>query len=565
MPVKLIFSFAARTAGTAALLVLALAVSAAAQNPVQIVRADSIVGTNTQGEIVQRVLGNVHMRTEEMDLYADSAYRYSSRDMVQAFGNIEINTQQENIWADTLTYYTDIDFSELRGRVIIESDSSTLYGNSVDYRFTNKVAHFRDKIRLEDPQGVLIANSGFYFRRADSATFRGQVQLRDSLKYIEGDSLFTNRSKEYYELHGRVFADDPENNSMLMGDYLEADSTGRRLLEGRAWLKNYRGDTTRTQAGSDRLAADSLRPPSPAPPAAAGADSLAASRPDTARIWSPDSGLSRPDSLQPVAVPPDTAGASSSQPDTTHIRARRILSVSNRTASDTTTTVHAYQNVRIWSPDFSSVSDTARYESRTESFEVWSDARAWHEQIQLTGPYIWVKLDEGDIEELHSYPDPFTVQQDTSIDRLNQIKGDTLTAQFSGGDLQRIRVYQNSHLLRFTQQDGEPDGVLELRAPETLIFFEDGTLVEVKSLGRQELVKGNYLPETPDIADKKLDGFAWDPDLRPRRPEERMQPRFGPIPEDPPFELPRRYRLHIGRADSTAAPADSLQPPPTEQ
>ncbi|MDZ7680737.1 MAG: OstA-like protein [Fodinibius sp.] len=112
------------------------------------------------------------------------------------------------------------------------ADSTTLFGNSVDYRFSTKVAHFLDEIRLEDQRGTLLANSGFYYREADSAEFRGQVQLADSLQYLEGDSLFSNRSNEYYELYGDIYGNDRENNSMIQGNYLESDSTGRRLLRG---------------------------------------------------------------------------------------------------------------------------------------------------------------------------------------------------------------------------------------------------------------------------------------------------------------------------------------------
>src|SRR5699024_7263461 len=140
------------------------------------------------------------------------------------------------------------------------------------------------------------------------------------------------------------------------------------------------------------------------------------------------------------------------------------------------------------------VSDTALYKSKTETFELWSNAMAWHKQIQLTGPYIRVTISNGDIKKLDSYPNPFTVQQDTVIDRLNQIKGDTLKAFFAEGVLQRIKVYPKSHLLRFTNKEGKADGVIELTAPITTIYFENGELAELKSLGQEEAIYGNYLP-----------------------------------------------------------------------
>lgn len=525
-----IFVFLHVVSITLLLLTLIGGAKAQAQNQIDILQADSIVGGKINGERVQKILGNVKLQSDEFTLFCDSAYQFVNQDEFRAFGNIEINTPDENIWADTLIYYTDIDFSQLRGRVIIEADTTTLFGHSVDYRFSTKVGHFIDYVRLEDLQGVLVANSGFYYREADSAVFRGQVQLSDSLQYLEGDSLFTNRSSEYYEVHGNIFADDRENETMLKGNYLEADSTGRRLLEGNAWLKSYgseedpdsiQTDTNgMTPADVDSVQADSLK--------------------QNIYHLSPDSlDPTLPDSIQ-TPQPPDQE---SSEADTTHIRAEKILTLQKKSETDTTTIVYAYHNVHIWSPEFSAIADTANYKSSTETFELWSKPKAWHEDVQLTGPYILARLSDGDIEELTSYPSPFVVQRDSALDRLNQIKGDTLNAYFTDGALSRIVVTGNSHLLRFTKDEsGEPDGAIEMTAPTTYIYFENGELIELKAIGS---IDGSYLPQSEQTAQKKLDGFSWDPKLRPQRPEQKMEPRFPPIPEDPPFPLPRRYREHI--------------------
>ncbi|WP_440998595.1 OstA-like protein [Fodinibius sp. SL11] len=451
---------------------------ALAQNQVNILEADSIQGGQYQDERVQKILGNVHLQSQNMEMYCDSAYQFVNRDEIRAFGNIQINTDEEKIWADTLRYYTNIDFSQLRGRVIIEADSTTLFGNSVDYRFTTKVANFLNEIRLEDQRGTLVADSGFYYREADSAKFYGKVQLSDSLQYLEGDSLFSNRETKYYELYGDIFGDDRENDSMIKGQYLEADSTGRRLLEGNAWLKSFKQDTA------------------------------------------------------------DTA-----QADTTHIRAKTILSKEQRTLIDTTTIVFGYDSVRIWSPSFSSVSDTSKYSDSTDTFELWSNAKSWHKQVQLTGPYIRAKITNGDIDSLISHPRPFSVQQDTSIDRLNQITGDTLHADFMEGALHEIYVFGNSKLLRFTKNDqDQPDGAVDLSAPNIRIFFKEGELSRMKAIGA---VNGSYLPESEKTKARRLEGFSWNPEQRPQQPKEKMEQRFPAIREELFFALPARYIQHL--------------------
>jgi len=465
------------------LLILAsITQKAKAQHPVTIQKANRIEGGTFHGDRVQKILGNVHLKGKKLEMYCDSAYQYVNKNQIRAYGNIEVDTKSEKIWADTLVYLTDIDFSRLRGRVVIEADSTTLFGNSVDYRFSTKVAHFLDEIRLEDQRGTLMANSGFYYRKADSAEFHGKVQIADSLKYLEGDSLYSNRKSKRYEMYGNVYGNDHQHESMIKGDYLEADSTGHRLLKGNAWLKNFESDTTDT-----------------------------------------------------------------TQADTTHIRAKIIRSEERRLKNDTTQIVHAYQNVRIWSPSFSAVGDTSLYSDSTHAFEIWSNSKAWHKQVQLTGPYIKALLQHGHIDSLQSYPHPFSVQHDTTIDRLNQIKGDTLTAGFNEGALKQIHVFGNSHLLRFTKNDKDkPDGAIDVRAPDIRIFFDEGKLVRMKATGA---VNGSYLPEDKKLAKRQLNGFSWNPELRPQKPKEPMKRRFPPIPRKVFFELPKRYIEYLKKTN----------------
>ena len=704
------------------LLLLSVFTSARAQILLDSLDADLFETGTIEGQRVQKMLGNAYIISlkEDIEIFSDSIYRYINENEIRAYGNIQINTENEKIWADSLVYFTDIDFTQLRGRVIIEADSTTLFGNSVDYRFSNKVAHFIDDIRLEDPEGILTANSGFYYRQADSAVFRGQVQLRDTTQYIEGDSLFSNRGKKYYEMYGDIFAVDGDNNSTLKGDYLEANASGRRLLKGNAWLKNISEDTTEA-AGQDSARRDlniitsfrpdsvSYRPDTLRSPSTAG-DSLEMAARDTAesarrpepithrvragetlfaiaqnykvsidslkkwnelpgnnlnagqsllvkppenirviehtvrpketlfslskeynvtieqiKSWNALTGnnliagqvltfyktstdenfiytvkkgdnlfqiarennmtieelkelnnlssnfieagqqlqirksAEEPGSEQPVqadtaaVIPPSqpvyasdtTQAPTAAGTDTTHIRASRILSLQKSTPTDTSTIVNAYENVRIWSRKFSAISDTSRYDDREETFELWSNAKTWHEQVQLSGPYIKVFLQDGEVNELRAYPSPFAVQQDTSIGRLNQIKGDTLNAYFQDGTLSQIHVFGGSHLLRYTKNEqGQPDGAIDLTAPSTRIFFENGELVELKSVGT---IDGSYLPQSEQTAKRQLDGFIWTPELQPQRPQEKMVPRFPPVPETRPFELPHRYLNYIER------------------
>ena len=219
---------------------------ASAQNQVFVENADLGEVTTIDGSPVRKLLGNVVLRTEQMQMEADSAYQFIDRNLIHAF-NIQIETDEEIIWADTLYHNTFTDFSQFRGRVIIESPENTVFSEIIDLISPLDLIIFRSPVRFEDEDGVLLAGSGTYFQEPDSAAFRGNVQLSDSTQYLEADSLFMNRSKDLYEMEGRVFADDFEENVTFEGDYLLADSTGYRLLTGDdAWLMEVSESETDT-------------------------------------------------------------------------------------------------------------------------------------------------------------------------------------------------------------------------------------------------------------------------------------------------------------------------------
>jgi len=217
-----------------------------AQNRIVIKNSQKIVGTSNDGKRVRQLIGNVHLQTERMTMYSDSAYQYLNSSLVEAFGNIQLETKNDTIWCDRLSYDLSSDIVELTGRVIINTDSTTIFGDNVLYNLTSEVALFRENILLRDKKGILKADQGVFFQQKDSAIFRGHVQVKDSLQYIEADSLHTSRKNGYYEFYGKIFSRDKKNDVLLTTNYLQSDSTGERHLRGNSHIVKFAADTSDT-------------------------------------------------------------------------------------------------------------------------------------------------------------------------------------------------------------------------------------------------------------------------------------------------------------------------------
>ncbi len=443
--------------------------SSFAQQSVTILHADRLVGGTADSQEVRRLIGNVHLKSKNIDMRCDSAYQFLNSDELRAFGNIEVRTKNGWIWADTAIYHTKSKISTFRGRVVIFRDDVTIFNRLTHYDYVLDVAHIPVPLRLVDKRGVMIAGMGVYYQKQDSAAFRGNVQLVDTTQYIEADSLFSNRQKQYYELHGRVFIHDKKDSLSLVGDYARSDSSGHRLVRGHARLDKFKPDS----------------------------------------------------------------------PDTNYIQADVIA----YHQKDSSYVFHARGNVIIWNKQFSSVSDSAAYVDSTGRFTLVDHAKAWHDSLQLTAPVIHVFIREDTVRRLVAYPSAFSVAQDSITSRLNQIAGDTLTAWFRKGEIDRMLVHPNARMIYFTHNEqNKPDGAISMNSDSLRILFRNGNIYKLKALSK---ISGRYLEESDDVGKMKLKGFAWNPELRPAKPKGPLRPRLSPIPDHPPFPLPKRYRAWL--------------------
>lgn len=244
------------------LLFLALMVSVPdylmGQTQVDILRSDRQSRVISSDGPILKLTGNVRLRTSDLVIDADSAWHYVDRGEVFGYGNLRIETEREVILADFIRYNINTEISNLAGDVVILTETAEIYSAEAVYSFISEIALFNKPVWLRDEDGVMQANEGVYFNQNDSAVFRGNVQIADSLQYIEADSLFTNRRSGDYALFGRVYLQDDENESRLRGDYVEADSTGRRLVDGNAILRRINKSEDDVRRDTTWLWADKL-------------------------------------------------------------------------------------------------------------------------------------------------------------------------------------------------------------------------------------------------------------------------------------------------------------------
>ncbi|MEX0681364.1 MAG: OstA-like protein [Balneolales bacterium] len=416
-------------------------------------------------------------------------------------GNVRLETDDFTILCDSAWQFLDLEELQAYGNIEIVSDRERIWSDKATYDLKSEISLFEGRVIMQSKNTLLFSDEVYYSFATEIALFPDYLRLEDDRGVLVADSGYY-----YNALDSAIFRGHVQVTDSLQ--YIEADSIFTKRadehyeLHGQVFLDDQQNQTRLTGAyvlsdstGYRKVEGGSLM------------RQINESETDTTYLWS--------DWLE--VIPKE----------------------------DTIRTFTAYEAVHIWTRSYSSLSDTTHYDEATDQFTLSGESRLWYDEMQLSGPYIRIQIAEDSVRYLEAHNRPFAVQNDTIINRFNQITGDTIYMHFEGGKISYLDVYPRGNVLYFLKDpDQIPDGMIDLTAEFIKLLFYNGELEDV--IARRN-VDGVHVPEHQGVANRKLDGFIWEPELRPQRPLNRILPRFNPVPEERPFEMPHRF---LNRVDS---------------
>ena len=476
-----------------------------------VVESDSVNGT------VRRLYGNVVLRQDTVSLRAARATQFEQRGEIFLEGSVRIISGDDTLTARRVTYDSNEKVAEAVGNVRISDGESVLLAPSATYFSRQKLATFteggrllhedaeltaptghystRDKlaefeglVELRDSTVVLTSQIGTYDTRAERAVFSGEVRLLRRGVRIEADSLVYHRRTEVSTATGRVVLerfgdaeDDPDGG-------VSPDSTQRSILFGAFGEHDAQNETSRVEGD---LTSHPLL----------------------------------------VQLRTDSTGAT----DTTLVRARRFQAVQVDSLADRHTFITAVGEVRMAGPRLSAVADSAQFERVDpadstsgpvrDRLSFFGDERpsVWFEDAQLSGDTLFAFAVGESIEYMDIYGNAFAAQLDTTLGRVQQIRGLRMRALFEDDSLRTLSVWPNAEAIHFrATDDGLLDGADRLTADSLAFLFGGGRLEEVFGVRNVEGI--TYGPEIiPDPF--RLPGYVFTPERRPSR--EQLLPENG--------------------------------------
>ena len=438
---------------------------------------------------------NARVRQGETFLRADRMIDEGAN--VRLFsGNVLIIERGDSVFADVVRYESDTKIGYATGTVHMTDGAVSLRSASAVYYTDEKRTEFDTGVQYADSLTLLTARRGVYWSDDARANFSGDVRLRQNDLYVEADSVNYSREADVFFAEGNVVVDrlDGEPAEIDRASWMSASNEIIGFLDADA---------------RSLLFSDSVRH-----------DGKVDSSWVFGRVFllRTRNGASGRDSLMVMA---------------------QSMILSRSTEGDN---VIARDSVSVVEKNFSVLGDSLVYDrlgrDQDERFEsrMFGKPIAWLADSQITADslQVWGRASAND--SLLASGNVFVASLDTTINKIQQLKGRSLNAYFESDTLKTMKVSPNAEALYYIEPDpGEPTVAIHSTADRIEFTFEEGAIMDVHAVSG---VQGTFYPENLIDQVQDLAGYAWEPDRRPKR-------------ETMLAELGRRNKYRIDRNRST--------------
>jgi lipopolysaccharide export system protein LptA len=471
------------------------------------------------GRDIQRLIGNVVLRQDSTWFYCDSAYLNEKTRHFEAFGNVHIAVSDSlNIYSDRLKYNSETRVAELFDNVRLIDNKSVLTTEYLIYNRITQLATYPNHGIITNEDNVLKSRKGYYQTNLKEFYFREDVELISPDYTAYSDTLVYNNETEIAWFYGPTIIRGEENTIYLELGWYDTRRDQAHLFK-RALITTMEQTFTADTIFYDRSTGYGE-----------GLGKVVIT--DTtnnmivmggkARMWE-DEGRSY--------VTGRALAVNYEQKDSLFIHADTLFLYfdDDRNAKS----MLAYYHVKMFRDDLQGKCDSLVYHMADSTIRMYKKPVLWSDENQLTADSIHMAVVNKQIDSLVLYNSAFIISKD-SIEGFNQIKGKDMVGYFKNGELVRVRVDGNAQTVYWVREEDKSLIGINLAVSSTMmIFLEDNQMVGItyKHQPKEVMYPKPDLPE----AERKLRGFVWLEEWRPRKKEDIFiwQPE-GLSPSDPP-------------------------------
>jgi lipopolysaccharide export system protein LptA len=455
---------------------------------------------------LQRLLGNVRLKHNDVKMSCDSAYYYKKKDQVKAFSKIHIEQGDTlDLYGNYLFYDGPSGNAHIEGNVEMIDKETHLYTQALDYDVKNKIARYNKNGRITNAENTLTSIIGIYY------VSESLYHFKDSVKIVNPKYVVTADTMDYNTNTGTAFFTGP---TYLKGDslnlYCEKGWYDTKLDVTSIWKKAaidnmkqiihgdslyYEKKTGFGESFNNVIIEDTTNDV-----AVEGNYAWFYKEPETFMVI---------DSAVFIQI---------SNGDSTFVHADTLSAI---TVSDTSAKGHrlmrAFYGCRIFSKNLQAKCDSLSYSFQDSVIRMYKSPVIWSDENQLTSDSMAIFTKNRQTDRLELYNSAFITQQVDSI-RFNQIKGKSLTGYFKNNELYKIDIKGNGESIFYLLDGENVAGVDQTKCTNIEILVEKGKISEIY---QNQSPDGFTDPPEPGIPEElRLKGYNWYDSLRPKKKDD---------------------------------------------
>lgn len=454
------------------------------------------------GKDARKLIGDVQVKHEDVVLWCDSAYFYTSNNSLDAFSNVKIvQGDTLTLTGDLLKYDGSTKILRVRKNVKLVNKEMTLLTDSLNYHRAEEFAYYFGGGVLNQEDSKLTSERGRFFTETEIFYFMDSVHIINPEYNIKTDSLKYDTSTEIsyffgpteiYNEERYIYCEngwyDTRNDISFVTDHAYLEEEGRIL----------RGDTLYYDATEGMGRAYS------------NVELL-----DTTDNMTLKGNFGQYYSKEETAMVTDSAlMIQVDGPDTMFVHADTLRSILDTAAMDKEARIlKAYNRVKIYRPDIQVMCDSLVYIEADSAFDFFGEPVLWAEENQLTASQIRVVMVDQQLHRMYLNGIAFVASQKDSV-KYDQMRGKEMVGYFTDNKLSRILVTGNGQTIYYAVDQEKIVGANKTECSDLIIFLKDNQISRVNYKTKPD---GTYFPLHIFSPDQYyLSDFKWVEQWRPR-------------------------------------------------
>lgn len=458
----------------------------------------------------QRLVGNVRVKHQGMNIFCDSALFFSTDNKLHAYGKIHVKQGDTlNIYADSAFYNGNTQIAQLKGKIRLIENDMKLETDSIEFDRNQGIAYYTSGAVIYSQKNkiTLTSKTGSYYLSTRQIHFKENIVLKHPEYEMTCDTLLYETNKQITIFTGPTLIRTIDNGVI----YCEAGWYNTQ--------KDISCFTTNTYINKQEI---TLR-----------ADTIYYNR--KSGTGDAYGNINFTDTINQIILNGNRGFYNEMkslfwitqkalftkilEQDSLYITADTLKAITDTTLNKTN--VYAWYKVKIFKNDLQGICDSLAYLEHDSLLKMYRSPILWSDIHQLSAEYIQANTLDGKINTIDFINNTFIASEADSVG-FNQIKGKNMKAIFKNDKINSVFISGNGETIYFVYDENNNNknyiGMNKTECSDIKVVFENDELKEVIFINKPESVFYPLAEINPK--DKLLKDFKWHKNKRPLKKDD---------------------------------------------